>query len=56
MVFTGSLWLICKGADTAVFERTASGDANTLECHLNEFAEVCDLIMVSRSEPLIPGL
>jgi hypothetical protein len=46
---TGSLWLICKGAETAIFERTTSGDIDLIEQHINDFAMVMDLVVLTAS-------
>lgn len=36
----GQISLLCKGAETAVFERVRSGDVELIESHINEFAKV----------------
>ena len=36
----GVTWLMCKGADTNVLERVVTGDVETIERHINEFAKV----------------
>ena len=36
----GNVLLLCKGAETAIFERVADGDVEIVERHVNDFAVV----------------
>lgn len=40
ILVVGQISLLCKGAETAVFERVRAGDVELVESHINEFAKV----------------
>ena len=46
--FAGSIFLICKGAETAIFEKVVKGDMETIEQHINNFAKVWSILVVVR--------
>jgi hypothetical protein len=39
-ILPGDIELLCKGAETAIFERVHSDDIETVEKHVNDFAVV----------------
>jgi len=38
--YVGQIFLLCKGAETAIFERVTEGDIEAIEKHVNDFAVV----------------
>ncbi len=40
-VFPGTIVMYCKGAETAILQKTIDGPAERTLSHINNYAEVC---------------
>lgn len=49
----GNTKLLCKGAETAIFERVVKGEIEMVETHINDFAKARNALICINSSNMI---